>query len=350
MRFNLRSPFQTGPRPAFAALPILVAAGGVLALLAPLGAAEEPLLRVGALLALNGGLEVLHGVRRAESDGHAPRGHERRHDRPHGAPDHLRPIHRRTALWCCFLPSSFALDGFGYIGTAWRTEGRPRALAGTLSATGDLGASLLLLLTRQLSITWVVAVAAALRLAGIAWTMAVTPVLAPEDAKRTVLDDLGLADRPGAATLAAEVAAEERVRSASDRRWTIAFLVSLFAIHTARIQGDGTLLGLASPAIAVLGDMSLAVLFTLVVIIPVVLSIRTSTRWLEHRVWHWYLSADDAVTGWRYRPAAWWLRYRLRIGMRLREARYSVPAALWRAWPPGCQSPRSSPRRFPSGA
>src|SRR6185503_15125779 len=103
----------------------------------------------------------------------------------------------------------------------------------------------------------------------------------------------------------------------------IAFLVSLFAIHIARIEGDGTLLGLASPAIAVLGDMSLAILFTLVVIVPVVLSMRTSTRWLEHRVWQWYLSAGDPSAGWRYRPAAFWLRYRLRIGMRLREMQYS---------------------------
>ncbi len=322
--------FPKGRRPpALAALPIVVVINAALALLAPFGAAEDPLVRVGVLLAVTGVLEVLHGVRRAESEA-LYRGVKS------GATTVLMgllivstPFLVGTAL-LLLLALSFAMDGLGYMRTAWRSEGRARAFA-ALGAAGDLGAAVLLLLTGQLSLTWVVSLAAALRMAGIAWTMAVTPALAPEDAKNTVLDDLGLADRPGAAALAARVAEEEVARVPSDRRWTIAFLVSLFAIHAARIQEDGTLLGLASPAIAVVGDMSLAILFTLVVIVPVVLSARSSTRWLERLVWQWYLAADNAATGWRHRLAALWLRYRLRIGMRLREAQYSVPAALWRS-------------------
>ena len=126
-------------------------------------------------------------------------------------------------------------------------------------------------------------------MAGIAWTMSVTPVLAAADASRTALDDLGLgrpARRRGPALPRSRL--KSRRASPSDRRWTIAFLVSLFAIHMARIQGDGTLLGLASPAISLLGDMSLAVIFTFAIVVPIVLSVRTSTRWLEHLVWKWY--------------------------------------------------------------
>src|SRR5689334_8105459 len=48
-------------------IPLLVALLAVFAMAAPLGDAEEPLRRVGALLALGGGLQVLHGVRRADS-------------------------------------------------------------------------------------------------------------------------------------------------------------------------------------------------------------------------------------------------------------------------------------------
>ena len=40
---------------------------GALALLAPLGDAEEPMHRVGALLVVGGALGVLHGIRRADS-------------------------------------------------------------------------------------------------------------------------------------------------------------------------------------------------------------------------------------------------------------------------------------------
>ncbi|PYR31428.1 MAG: hypothetical protein DMF90_25630 [Acidobacteria bacterium] len=52
--------FRSGRQaPAFAALPLLVAGFGVLALLSPLGAAEQPLMRVGALLITAGALEIL---------------------------------------------------------------------------------------------------------------------------------------------------------------------------------------------------------------------------------------------------------------------------------------------------
>src|SRR5215831_6604215 len=47
--------------------PLAAAALGVLTLVAPAGAAEEPLRRVGALLAVGGALQVLHGVRRADA-------------------------------------------------------------------------------------------------------------------------------------------------------------------------------------------------------------------------------------------------------------------------------------------
>ena len=54
-------------RAATVALPLVVVVLGLLALLAPRGDAEEPLHRVGALLALGGGLQILHGLRRANA-------------------------------------------------------------------------------------------------------------------------------------------------------------------------------------------------------------------------------------------------------------------------------------------
>jgi hypothetical protein len=111
--------------------------------------------------------------------------------------------------------------------------------------------------------------------------MAVTPVHAVEDASRTIVDDLGIGDRPEAAELQAQISAEESARTPSDRRATIGFIATLFAIHLARMAPDGTLLGLVAPGVAVLGDMLLAVLFATVIVIPVVLSFRKSNRWLE---------------------------------------------------------------------
>jgi uncharacterized membrane protein HdeD (DUF308 family) len=319
-----------GRPPKVRGLALLVAAAGLLALLSPLGVAEQPLLRVGALLTLVGGLEILHGVRRTETAA-------LRRAVTSGLLTVLMgllvtgaPFLVDAAL-VLFLAISFALDGIGYAAAAWRsTTGRARLHTG-LAALGNLTAVILLLAIRRLSVTWLIAAAGAARMFGVAWTMAVTPVHAVEDAGRTVIDDLGVGDHPEAAALRAQIAAEETARAPSDRRWTLAFIVTLLAIHIARMEPDGTLVGLTAPAIAVLGDMLLAMLFTFAVVVPVVLSFRKSTRWLERRVWRWYLAAGARGRGWRHRVATGWLGYRLRVWMRLREARYSIPAALWRS-------------------
>jgi hypothetical protein len=177
----------------------------------------------------------------------------------------------------------------------------------------------------------VFAVAAGLRLFGIAWAMAVTPVHGAEDAAGTVVDDLGLGDHPEASELAARVAFEEKVRASSDRRWTVAFLVMLFAIHSARLETDGTLLGYAAPAIALVGDIVLALLFSFAIVAPLAVSLRTSTKWIERRVWRWYLAGGIGDRGLKRRVARGWLWYRLRMAVQLREARFSIPAALWRS-------------------
>src|SRR5262249_2605716 len=94
------------------------------------------------------------------------------------------------------------------------------------------------------------------------WRRRRSTPLKPRPARAgTVVAPLGVGDQPAGAGRAAEIAAEERTRSSSDRRWTIAFLITLFAIHSARLQTDGTLLGYLAPAIAVVGDAALALLF-----------------------------------------------------------------------------------------
>ena len=329
-RLNPRGLFESGRQaPAFAALPLIVAGLGVLALLAPFGAAEQPLVRVGALLVTAGALEILHGVRR---------------DDPAAVRRAIRsgiftvlmaalvisaPFIAGGAL-IIFLSVSFLLDGIGALSTGWREiERRERLLAG-LSGVADLAAAVILLATRHVSVTWLVSIASALRAFGTAWSMAVTPIHAVDDASRTVVDDLGIGDQPEAATLQARIAAEEKARAPSDRRATLGFIATLFAIHIARMAPDGTLLGFVAPGVAVLGDMLLAILFALVIVVPVVLSVRMSTRWVERRVWQWYLPGDTEHK-WLHRIAEVWLGYRLRIGMRLREARYSIPNALMRS-------------------
>ena len=310
-------------------LPLVLAGFGVLAMLAPFGAAEEPLHRVGVLLAVGGALQILHGVRRADAAAlkRAVTG---------GVISTLMGLlvlaapNMAAASLTSFLAITFAIDGVGYARAGWRVTGQPRTLA-WVAAIADLATAIALLVLWRVADTWMVAFAAALRLFGIAWAMATTPVHSTGDAAGTVIDDLGLGDNPAAVELAARIAAEEQVRSSSDRRWTIAFLVTLFAIHSARLQSDGSLLGYAAPAIAVIGDAALALLFAFLFATPVAISLRSSTRWIERTVWHWYFATGERDGGLRRRLAGGWLRYRLRAALQLREARFSIPAALWRS-------------------
>jgi len=327
LRRQLSSPHQAARLRSFS-LP--VAGIGVLALTAPLRAAEQPLLRVGVLLAAAGALEILHAVRLADAAAlrRAVRG---------GVITMAMALVVINAPFLVgaaivlFLAGSFALDAARYAAEARRAPDRRQRALALFAVAGNAGVTMLLVAIRQVSVTWLVAGAAALRAFGIAWTIATTTTRSVEDAGRTVIDDLGLGDHPGAAALEAEVAFDEKNRTASDRRWIAAFVLTLFAIHVARMQADGSLLGFVAPAVALLGDVMLAVLFTLVLVIPFVLSVRKSTRWLERIAWRWYLPAGRDRRGWWQQIVVAWLRYRLRIGIRLREARFSTIVALRRS-------------------
>src|SRR6185436_19591603 len=90
-------------------------------------------------------------------------------------------------------------------------------------------------------------------------------------------------------------------------------------------------LGYAAPAIAVIGDVVLALLFAFGVVAPLAVSLRTSTAWIERRVWRWYLAGGIGDRGLKRRFARSWLWYRLRMAVQLREARFSIPSAIWRS-------------------
>jgi uncharacterized membrane protein HdeD (DUF308 family) len=319
-----------GPLRSLSATPfaLVVSTLGVLALLAPFVDAEQPLRRVGVLLAIGGGLQVLHGVRRVDVTA-------LRRAVTAGVVSTVMGLlvlatpQTSAASLALLLAIAFAVEGLGYALVARRVTGRQRALV-WLAAGADAATAVALVLLRHTADSSVIAIVSALRLFGIAWAMAVTPVHTAGDAGDTVIDDLGLDDRPEAVDLLAQVTRDERVRASSDRRWTVAFLITLFMIHSARLETDGTLLGYATPAIALAGDMVLALLFGFLIATPVAFSLRGSTRGIERMVWRWYLSSGATGARIRRRAAGAWLRYRLRSAVQLREARFSLPAALWR--------------------
>src|SRR6478672_11736322 len=175
------TPPPRGERPRVGALPVAMAALGLMALLAPLGAAEQPLQRVGVLLAIVGALEIQHGVRRVNA---AAMRQAVRSGVITVAMALLvinAPYLAGTAL-VLFLSISFAIDAVGYIGMAWRSTERRERLLTALAAIGDTTAAVLLMVVRHFSVNWLVAGAGAARALGIAWNMASAPVHATDEA------------------------------------------------------------------------------------------------------------------------------------------------------------------------
>ena len=285
------------PRRRITSLAAVTLALGVLALAAPLGESEYPASRIGALLALAAVIEALHSLRRSTAAA--------RREATVSA-----VISMAIALFLINAPllagqalrlviaGWFGLDAVRHAIDLLRGDERMQRSVTALAALANLAVVLLILLAPGWLSTMIVALAGALRIFGIAWNIIVAPVHTSAEADETVIGELGLTDYPGAAAMAAEVEAAERTRAPIDRGWTLSFIATLFAIHLGRMSTDLTLLSMAAPAVAVAGDMLIAVLFTLLVINPTYLLWRGPTRWIERRAWPWQLDRGDARRSW----------------------------------------------------
>ncbi|HEX2452861.1 MAG TPA: metallophosphoesterase [Vicinamibacterales bacterium] len=320
--------FGSGRKPVVSSLGMVTLALGALALVTPLTRAEFPAARVGGLLALAACIEVLHALRRSTAAA--------RRQATIGAVISMAMAlflinapYVATRALTFFMAGWFALDAVRNTIAALRSQNQTDRSLGILGALANAAVALLIVLARGWLLKWVVAVAGALRILGIAWNIMVAAVYTTTEADESVLAELGLADQPKAVAIASEVAASEQARAPVDRAWTLAFIVTLLAIHAGRMSVDVTLLGLISPAVAVLGDMLIAVVITLLVLNPVQMAWRGPTRWIERRVWQWHLNRNGpAERTWTTRMTEAWLRFRLRLSIRLRETRYSIPAVL----------------------
>ena len=300
----------------------------VLALATPFVASEYTAADVGWLLALAAAIEMLHALRRSDV--------RARRDAASGALISMAialflinaPFVAGQALrW--LIAGWFGIDAILHATRIPRAPDRRGRRLEALATLGNAGAALLLMLAPPWMLAWIVAVAGALRIFGIAWNIRTAAVYLTTEADTTVVAQLGFADEPEAVAMASEVEAAEQTRAPIDRSWTIAFIVTLFAIHVGRMQVDFTFLGLVSPAVAVFGDMVIAVIVSLLIINPLYLLWRGPTRLFERALWRWRLRRTaDGRWPLMARAADGWLRWRMRLAIRARSARFSVPTAL----------------------
>ncbi len=227
----------------------------------------------------------------------------------------------------------FVLDSIrrGTAAVRQAVEGRP-FLQEAAAAAGNLAAAIVVFLIGRHAVSWIVGVAAGVRLIAVTINIWTTPVQVGREADESVIADIGL-DRPDRlAETGARLQNEEIVRVPSDHGWIAAFIAVLFAIHVNRMGFDRSALGILSPLLAVAGDLVVALGLTWFLLVPIRLFVRRVTRPVERRAWQIVLDAParTRLASWSRAAIRWWLESRMRFAIRLRLARRSLMSALGR--------------------
>jgi hypothetical protein len=118
---------------------------------------------------------------------------------------------------------------------------------------------------------------------------------------------------------------------ATDLLWMLTLMAVFLAIHVGRMPITDSLLGISSPFVATAGDLLMAVVFAMLLVLPVRLLWRRLTRPIERFAWALHVGAKtDGAPMNRVadRLMGRWLEGRFGFAMRLSEARASLPAAL----------------------
>jgi uncharacterized membrane protein HdeD (DUF308 family)/3',5'-cyclic AMP phosphodiesterase CpdA len=305
----------------------------VVALGAPLRPAVSPETSIGLLLGLAAVLEWLHGQRRPTLPERMAAWREGTVSLVMAVLLLSAPLLSAGAL-VVFLAAQFIWEGIRRLwhgfGRREPAKRRRRLLFGTLDVAAGVG--MLLLLRANAAVVWTVAIAASIRLFEIARRIATARVISADVAGDSLIEDLQLGDIPTVKGVGDQLEVEAALRAPIDRGWVIAFLLTLFAIHSGRMGGAWSLSGALGPVAAVLGDVIVAILFTMGLTLPLHLLVQRVSQPLERRAWLWWVDADPQTRGGRLVRAAVHrlLLSRLRSEMQWQVARLSIPGALGR--------------------
>ena len=184
----------------------------------------------------------------------------------------------RGAALVLFVGVCFAIDAVRHTVMAVRGgPAEPGFLPGALAAAGNLGVVVLLLIFRGSASTGQSPSRRHPHL-GTAFNIAAAPAFSGREADDTVIADLGLTDDPRMAKVGTRMQVEEQERVLLDVAWLAAFVGTLFAIHIGRMGLDQTTFGLLSPAVAVVGDLAVALVIAYAIVVPLKLAFRKATR------------------------------------------------------------------------
>jgi uncharacterized membrane protein HdeD (DUF308 family) len=308
---------------------------GLLAIASAFFAGPLALVLVGVLLILSGILELLEIYRAADEA-------TRRSSYLSGALSIAagilllnRPqlIIRGVGL---LLGASFLIDGAGKLLASWRARRSGVAWKRGLAAgLVNVALGLVLVFRWPVSGYGVLAILIGIRMLASGWAM----VLGREE-KEAVLETTPVGVHPDRglrlpahqefAHLESSMKEKEEARRSIDASWCWVFVVLFFAIHVGRMQVAWNIVGMISPAVAVLGDLATALVLAFGLVLPLRLAWRKLTRPLERRAWERALARLDREQGPGLlgRLCQPWLRSRLLFARRMAQMRHSPRAAL----------------------
>ena len=114
--------------------------------------------------------------------------------------------------------------------------------------------------------------------------------------------------------------------------YCLTLLAIFFLIHVLRTDAQWSFIGLISPFAAVIGDIAVALIFAIVIVLPVRVLWRRLTRPVERSGWR----RMDRLRESGEEPTIFekgmnfWISSRLRFALEMRQARYSLNYAFWR--------------------
>jgi len=112
----------------------------------------------------------------------------------------------------------------------------------------------------------------------------------------------------------------------------LTFIGLFFAIHLLRTDSEWTFLGLVSPFAAVVGDVIVALLLGIILLLPFRMLWRKVTRPIERIAWNRLESLNESgeQPSLPERAIEYWIRLRLEFALELYDMRLSLNYAFWR--------------------
>ena len=110
------------------------------------------------------------------------------------------------------------------------------------------------------------------------------------------------------------------------------FIALFFVIHLLRTSAEWSFIGIISPFAAVIGDVIVALLLGIALIFPLRLLFRKLTRPIERQAWYRLIQLNECgdEPSMLERGLEYWLRFRLRFALEVRQMRSSLNYAVWR--------------------